>query len=293
MARQSERSEGRDNKMGAMQGATRGKAPVNGQQTDAIDMLKADHRRVEELFERFESATRRAEKAKIAQQICLELTVHAEIEEELFYPACREHIDDPLLDQAQVEHDSAKVLVYDIAINTPTSDPFFDAKVKVLAEQMRHHIDEEERIPDSIFSKALEAEVDTAALGEQMQARRAELMEENAESLFLPEPTTLHVAMEDRETAVPESRGRGGRGRQPEAEERGAWGEERGGEYDERRAARGGEEHSSWEEREGGGGARAPRGRPDERGGPQAHRGWHGDPKRHAEASRRGWEHRR
>lgn len=277
MARQSERRDGRDDRLrGGMQGQ---KGPPAGQPVDAIEMLKADHRRVEELFDRFENATRRAEKAKIAQQICLELTVHAEIEEEIFYPACREHMDDPMLDQAQVEHDSAKVLVYDVAINTPTSDPFFDAKVKVLAEQMRHHIDEEERDPDSIFSRALEAELDTAALGEQMQQRRAELMEENAESLFLPEPTTLHVAMEDRETGAPEARGRGkGRG------EQGGWEDERErGEYDERRSARGEDE---------GGEARGSRGREEARGG-AAHRGWHGDPKRHAEASRRGWEHRR
>lgn len=242
MARQ-ERSEGRDDRMRGGTGSAQERTVGDGQQMDAIDMLKADHRKVEQLFERFQTAKRRAEKLKIAQEICRELTVHAELEEEIFYPACREHIDDPMLDEAQVEHDSAKVLVYDIAIGTPTSDPFFDAKVKVLSEHIRHHIDEEERSPDSIFAKAIEAEVDTAALGEQMQARRAELMEENARSLFLPEPTTLHVAMEDREGGAHESQGRGGR--------------------------------------------------EEERRGGEQHRGWHGDPKRHAEASRRGWEHRR
>jgi hypothetical protein len=107
---------------------------------------------------------------------------------------------------------------------------------------------------------------------------------------LLPEPTTLHVAMEDREGGAPESQGRGGR-----MEERGGWQERHDRDEDERRAARGaqGEQARGYEEREGGE-ARVPRGgREEERRGGEQHRGWHGDPKRHAEASRRGWEHRR
>ncbi|HEY8161822.1 MAG TPA: hemerythrin domain-containing protein [Methylocystis sp.] len=293
------------------------------QKADAIEMLKADHRRVQELFDKFELAKRRAEKSKLAQQICLELTIHTELEEEIFYPACREHVDDLILDEAQVEHDTAKILTAEIAMSTPQSDPFFDAKVIVLAEYMRKHIREEESGDDSIFAKAREGGVDTAALGERMMKRREELMEQFSEELLLPQPKTLHIQLAQEEEVWAEPPGRAGRGR--EAQGRGreqgreSWEGRRGEEgwgseeeeraYDERRSARGGgrEEEGrgwrgeageawqgrrGWEEREGGE-ARASRGRDEERGGHPSHRGWHGDPKRHSEASRRGWEHRR
>ncbi len=307
------------------------KAGANGerQQTDAIEMLKADHRRVEGLFDKYEGARRRAEKSKIAQQICLDLTIHAQLEEEIFYPACREHVDDPLLDEAQVEHDTAKILITEIAMGSPAADPFFDAKVKVLGEYMRHHIKEEEKGQESIFAKAIEGGVDTAALGRRLMARREELMEQFDEELLLPQPKALHVTLAQEEEVWSEpprgeqsKRGWGreeqGRGRQESRESRGSERREERG-YDERRYARGGgreegresergwhgdpEGHAQasrrgWEEREGGE-SRQSRGREEERGRSQEgghgreQRGWMGDPKRHSEASRRGWENRR
>lgn len=307
MAKQMDEWDEKDSGQG-MQEKTSG----NGerQKADAIEMLKADHRRVEGLFDKFEQAKRRAEKSKLAQQICLELTIHAELEEEIFYPACREHVDDLLLDEAQVEHDAAKILIAEIAMGTPQSDPFFDAKAMVLGEYVRAHIQEEEKDADSIFAKAQEGGVDTAALGKRMMTRREELMEQFSEELLLPQPKTLHIqlAQEEEVWAEPpgreEARGQG-RGRESWESRRGEEG--RGWEEEERRSPwagreaegrRRGEEEprgarSGWEERRGDE-ARGARGREEERGGQSSqHRGWHGDPKRHSEASRRGWEHRR
>ena len=106
---------------------------ANQQFTDAIDLLKADHRKVEDLFEQFEKAGSSARKKTLAREICLELKIHTMIEEEIFYPAFRGKIEDDTLDEAYVEHDGAKLLVNDIEEGDP-SDDFFDAKVKVLSE---------------------------------------------------------------------------------------------------------------------------------------------------------------
>ena len=93
---------------------------------DAIKLLSADHREVEELFEKFEKASRDGTKEKIAKQICTELKIHAQIEEEIFYPALRGKISDDDLDEAIVEHDGAKVLINDIEAGS-TDDDFYDA----------------------------------------------------------------------------------------------------------------------------------------------------------------------
>ena len=161
---------------------------------DAIQLLKADHRTVEELFESFEKAGGDGRKEKIAKQICTELKVHAMIEEEIFYPALRGKIEDDLLDEAYVEHDGAKVLINDIEAGAP-SDDFYDAKVKVLQEEIEHHVKEEEKMNDNMFQQARKADVDLDALGEQMAARKAELMAV-AESGGLPpaQPATLTEA---------------------------------------------------------------------------------------------------
>lgn len=299
MARQSDQ---RDEKTSAKSAQEKFGGNGERRQTDAIEMLKADHRRVEGLFDKYQQARRRAEKSKLAQQICLELTIHAQLEEEIFYPACREHVDDPLLDEAQVEHDTAKILITEIAMGSPTADPFFDAKVKVLGEYVRHHVEEEEKSAESIFAKAIEGGVDTAALGRRLMARREELLEQFDEELLLPQPKALHVTLAQEEEVWSEpprrdeaQRGWGreeqGRGRQESRESRGSEGREERA-YDERRSARGG-----WEEREGE--SRQSSGREEERGpqeggrGGREQRGWMGDPTRHSEASRRGWEHRR
>ena len=142
----------------------------------AIKLLTEDHRRVEALFEQFEKASRDGKKEQLARQICTELKVHAMIEEEIFYPALRGKISDDDLDEAYVEHDGAKVLINEIEAGGAEAD-FFEAKVKVLQEQIEHHVKEEERESGNIFSQARKAEVDLDALGEQMAARKAELMQ--------------------------------------------------------------------------------------------------------------------
>jgi hemerythrin superfamily protein len=143
---------------------------------DATQLLTQDHREVEELFEKFEKAARDGTKEKLARQICTELKIHAMIEEEIFYPALRGKIDDADLDEAIVEHDGAKVLINDIEAGEP-SDEFYDAKVKVLQEQIEHHVKEEEKERDNMFSQARKTDVDLQALGEQMAARKAELQQ--------------------------------------------------------------------------------------------------------------------
>lgn len=151
---------------------------------DAIRLLTEDHRRVEELFEKFEKASGDGRKEKLARQICTELKVHSMLEEEIFYPALRGKISDDDLDEAMVEHDGAKVLINEIESGGPDDD-FYDAKVKVLQEQIEHHVKEEERQQGNIFSQARKAEVDLDALGEQMAARKQELMAQ-AEAGGLP-----------------------------------------------------------------------------------------------------------
>jgi hemerythrin superfamily protein len=149
--------------------------------TDAVALLKADHRKVEELFEKFESA--RGAKGKIAQQICMELIIHTTIEEEIFYPACTGQVEDEnLVQEAYVEHDSAKVLIAEIIAGGP-DDSFYDAKVKVLSEMIKHHVKEEEKRAEGLFAEAKEAGLDMDALGEQMAARKQELMAEYKSAL--------------------------------------------------------------------------------------------------------------
>jgi hypothetical protein len=149
--------------------------PSQGKQ-DAIKLLTQDHREVEQLFEQFEKASKDEKKEQIARKICTELKVHAMIEEEIFYPALRGKIDDDDLDEALVEHDGAKVLINEIETSSADAD-FYEAKVKVLQEQIEHHIKEEEKESDNIFSQARKTDVDLEAVGEQMAARKAELMQ--------------------------------------------------------------------------------------------------------------------
>jgi hypothetical protein len=167
---------------------------------DAIALLKADHRKVEDLFEKYESA--RSKKADIAHQICLELTIHTMIEEEIFYPACREAgVESDMMDEANVEHDGAKVLIAELENGSP-DDEFYDAKVKVLSEEIKHHVKEEEQ-KGGIFSEARKADLDFAALGERLLARKKELMAKFQQS-GLPTPVTVTMtapALEQRQAA--------------------------------------------------------------------------------------------
>ena len=160
---------------------------------DAIALLKADHRKVEELFEQYEGATGDGRKQKIAMQICLELTVHAQIEEEIFYPACEGKIEEDLLKEAYVEHDGAKVLIAEIEAGGP-DDEFYDAEGKGLSEQIEHHVGEEEARMEGMFSQARKAGLDMDALGDQLRARKEELIATyKASGLPKPKTTTLET----------------------------------------------------------------------------------------------------
>ena len=153
---------------------------------DAIALLKADHDQVEDLFKQYEKASGDGRKEKLAKQICRELTIHTTIEEEIFYPACEGKVDEDLLKEAYVEHDAAKVLIAEIEAGKP-SDEFYDAKVKVLQEEIEHHIEEEEKRVEGLFSQARKAGLDMDALGEQLESRKTELLA-RAESGRLTEP---------------------------------------------------------------------------------------------------------
>src|SRR3984893_2821412 len=157
---------------------------------DAIALLKADHRKVEDLFARFEGA-RKTDKQRLAKQICTELTVHTILEEEIFYPACKGEIEDDLVSEGYVEHDGAKVLIAELEAGSPAKE-FYDAKVKVLSEQIEHHVHEEEKRSEGAFSQARAAGVDMDDLGAGMLARKQQLMARfEAEGLPSPETRTF------------------------------------------------------------------------------------------------------
>lgn len=145
------------------------------QAQDAIAMLTADHREVTAMFKQYEELGDRAKagKKKLADQICDALLVHATLEEEIFYPAVREASSDTedMVDEAVVEHASAKDLIAQLQEMDPEDD-LYDAKVKVLSEQIEHHVGEEEK---EMFPKARKSGLDLAALGQEMAARKDEL----------------------------------------------------------------------------------------------------------------------
>ncbi len=157
-------------------------------QPDAIALLKADHRKVEGLFAKFERAKDSRTKKALATEICTELTVHAIIEEEIFYPACQEAAEEDLRLEAYVEHDGAKVLIAEIEGSDPDNE-FYDAKVKVLSEQIKHHVKEEEKPGEGLFAQARKADLDLDALGEQLAARKEELLAQIKKG-GLPTPET-------------------------------------------------------------------------------------------------------
>lgn len=153
---------------------------------DAVALLKADHRKVEDLFAKFEAAKGDGRKQALAEEICMELTVHTKIEEDIFYPACEGKVEEDLLKEAYVEHDGAKVLIAEIEAGGP-DDEFYDAKVKVLSEMIEHHVEEEEKRVEGMFSQARKAGLDMDALGEQMAAEKEQLIA-NYKSSGLPRP---------------------------------------------------------------------------------------------------------
>jgi hemerythrin superfamily protein len=144
---------------------------------DAIALLKADHRNVEDLFAEFKAAKGAAKKQALVERICAELSGHTVIEEEIFYPACRGKVEGGLLNEGYVEHDGSKVLIAELLAGAPNEE-FYDAKVKVLSEQIEHHVHEEEKRSDGIFSQARAAGIDMDELGNRMKARKKALLAE-------------------------------------------------------------------------------------------------------------------
>ena len=158
---------------------------------DAIALLKEDHRTVEKLFKEFEDAKGDGRKEKLAHQICLELSVHARIEEEIFYPACQGVVEEDLLKESYVEHDAAKLLIAEIEAESGQSDEYFDSKVKVLSEEIEHHVEEEEKA-GGVFSQARKGKLDLDTLGERLAARKKELVASyKAKGVPQPELTTM------------------------------------------------------------------------------------------------------
>jgi len=146
----------------------------NGNGKDAIALLRADHRQVEKWFSEFKKAAAASRKEKLARQICSALRVHAKIEEEIFYPAFYAATGDKELHhEAEVEHAGARKLITEIE-STGARDDYYDAKVTVLSEMIKHHVKEEEQ-PGGMFAEARKSEMDLKEVGSQLEARRAQL----------------------------------------------------------------------------------------------------------------------
>jgi hypothetical protein len=140
----------------------------------AVTLLKQDHREVEGWFEEYEQLDADAEKLALFNKIALALKVHTTLEEEIFYPEERGEVEDDMLDEAYVEHDGAKKLIAEIEAMKP-ADEYYDAKVKVLGEYIKHHVKEEEQ-PGGIFAQAKRGDEDLDAMGERIKARKQALM---------------------------------------------------------------------------------------------------------------------
>jgi hypothetical protein len=225
---------------------------------------------VEQLFDQYETAEEGA-KGGLIRQICTELAIHTLIEEEIFYPACRKAAnDEEPLDEAQVEHDSAKMLIADLMANGG-GDQYRDAKVKVLADQIKHHVGEEEAPATGIFAKARANGVNTDDLGERLKRRKQELQSRSGE-VRPTRPVSLRGQFRFSTGQTKE---------EPMARQYSDYDRDERGRFtsDDDRDDRGRYRAS------GGGQSRY---RDDDDG-----RGWHGDPQGHSEASRRGWEERR
>ena len=158
-------------------------APRSAGAQDAVALLTADHREVKSLFEKYEKLAQNqgnaGDRQALAETICDMLIVHTTIEEDIFYPAARKATqDDELLDEARVEHAAAKNLIAEIKEMSPKDD-LYDAKVKVLGEQIDHHVEEEE---GEMFPETRKSDMDLAELGARMLARKNQLMSELGES---------------------------------------------------------------------------------------------------------------
>jgi len=140
---------------------------------DAIALLKADHKTVSALFEEFQKSRSAGKKKKLVEQICTELTVHTEIEEEIFYPAVKAALkDQEMVPEANVEHASIKELIAQVKGAEPGGE-MYNARVKVMSEFVKHHVKEEQ---NEMFPRARKSKLDMSALGDEMASRKAELL---------------------------------------------------------------------------------------------------------------------
>lgn len=152
--------------------STTKKTSASSRQQDAIQLLKADHREVERLFKDFQKARGEDRKQQLSERICMELMIHTEIEEEIFYPQCREVLgDDEIVNESLVEHQAAKDLIGEIR-GMAASDEMFDARMQVLQEQIEHHVDEEEK---KLFPQIQKTDMDLKGVGRQLAERKEEL----------------------------------------------------------------------------------------------------------------------
>lgn len=170
----SKTAEPRTRTRGASKSAHAARLLNGATRSNAIALLKADHREVEQMFESFEKARGEDRKKSLATRICNALRVHAQIEEEIYYPAFYEATrEKDLHNEAIIEHDSVKTLIAEIESSGP-GDDFFDARVKVLSEMVKHHVNEEEQ-RDGLFAKSRDSDMDLADIGEQLAIRKAQL----------------------------------------------------------------------------------------------------------------------
>ena len=276
-----------------------------GRSGSAIEMLKQDHRKVEGLFDQFEQADDE-QKERLVEQICSELIIHTKLEEELFYPACRQAgVEREKMDESQVEHDGAKMLINDL-LEADSDAPYFEAKVSVLKEMIKHHVEEEEEPSEGVFAKAQKHDIDDADLAQEITELKQELQQRGI----------------GRRPARPIAIGMGGAsgvGRMGSHDERFRGGNERG--YDARQryeedeykggygrgSRRGADTEGDWNEGRYGGEQQQGRryeeddrrfrspsdDRDEDRRYGRGQAGWYGDPRGHSEASRRGWDERR
>jgi hemerythrin superfamily protein len=250
-----------------------------------IAALEQDHRRVEQLFADYESAPEDARKDELVQQICIELTIHAQLEEEIFYPACREKLpEEDVLDEAQVEHDSAKLLIADL-MEARSGDRFRDAKVSVLYEQVKHHVGEEEMPTTGIMAQARAHEVDSADLARQLKERKQTLQRRAAE-LRPTRAISLNLDFDtftNQEGRMARNSGSSG---ERERDDRGRFVSDDDDDRDYRRSAsRGGGRRDDDDDDRRGSRSRG-RDDDDDRGG-RGRGGWFGDSEGHREAARR------
>ena len=228
---------------------------------NAIELLKADHRDVDKMFEQFQSARGRSQRKKLVRQIATALNAHTIIEEEIFYPACSQHgIEEDDLDEAQVEHDTIKLLLREL-IDGSLDDDYYDAKMTVVSEYVKHHVKEEEEPKEGIFARLEKTDADLEELGRELEARKDELMEDPER--LTERPPRIRSLNLRRDARASGSRQAEDRNERPQQFDERTHDDRRYQERSEPRQAQQGE-----------------------------HGGWHGDPSGHAEAARRGWRHR-